>query len=134
MVSDVPPPTTVLTLVFLAWSAGTVVGAATTRMWSEVQAGHFKVLWLLSAVLSLATGFGYHPAWVLTLACVITFAAIYRDADRVIGTAAAAVAIVVLATGSDLSPQAFAAAAPLGAGDQPKLPGPWDPNQPQPGT
>jgi hypothetical protein len=134
MLSDVPPPTTVLTLVFLAWAAGTIVGSATTRLGSEIQAGHFKVVWLVAAGLSLAAGFGYRPAWLAALACLLTFGALYRDADRVAGLAAAAIAVAVLATGSDLSVQAFAAAALMGAVTNAMLLGHWHLNQPKLGT
>lgn len=134
MLSDVPAPTDVLTLVFLSWSVGTIVGAAVTRLWSEVHAGHFKVVWLVGAGLSLATGFGYRPAWTLFVLSSLCFAAIYRDFDRVLGLLAAAAAVLFLAFGSDLKPYAFAAAALMGTVTNAMLLGHWHLNQPRLGT
>ena len=134
MIADVPAATTVLTLVFLAWSAGTVVGTAATRMGSEVGAGHFKVMWLVGAGLSLAAGFGYRPAWVLSALALASFGALYRDADRVLGLGTGAAAVVQLAFGSDLRPYAFAAAALMGAVTNAMLLGHWHLNQPRLGT
>ncbi len=134
MLSDVPPPTDVLTLVFLTWAVGTIVGAAASRLWSEVGAGHFKVVWLLGTGLAFAAGFGYRLAFLLALACAASFGAIYRDADRVLGLCAAGLAIVLLAVGTDLSPHAFAAAALMGAVTNAMLLGHWHLNQPKLGT
>lgn len=135
MPSDVPPPTDVLTAVFLAWTVGTILGGALTRLWGEVHAGHFKVVWLVSAGLAAATGFGYRPAFLLALACAGTFAAIYAGgADRYAGPVTAAGAVFALAAGSDLSPTAFAGAALLGAVTNAMLLGHWHLNQPRLGT
>jgi hypothetical protein len=131
---SVPPPTTVLTLVFLAWAAGTVVCGAVTRLWSEIEPGHFKVIWLAGTGLSVAAGFGYHPAWALSAACVVTFAAIYRRADLWTGLAAALLALVVLAAGADFLVTPIAGAALLGAVTNAMLLGHWHLNQPRLGT
>ena len=134
MVSNVPPPTDVLTVVFFTWAVGTIVGAAASRLWSEVQAGHFKVVWIVGGVLAFAAGFGYRPSFLLAAACAGSYAAIYRDADRVFGLATAGVAIVLLSVGTDLSPHAFAAAALMGAVTNAMLLGHWHLNQPKLGT
>lgn len=55
---DVPPPTEVLTLVFGAWALGTIAFALWSRTWGEIQSGHFKVMWLVSAGLAAAAGWG----------------------------------------------------------------------------
>lgn len=134
MPEDIPAPTTVLTVVFLAWTAGTIVVAALTRLWKEVHGGHFKVVWLVGAGLSAGAGFGYRPAWVLTLLCLVAFGMIYTDADRVPGLIAATVSVFVLAAGVDLSPYPFAAAALMGAVTNAMLLGHWHLNQPRLGT
>lgn len=134
MPSDVPPPTQVLTAVFLAWATGTIVAGALTRVWGEVHAGHFKVVWLVSAGLAVATGFGYRPAFVLAALCLATFGAIYAEADRYAGPVTAAAAVFTLAAGSDLAPSAFAGAALLGAVTNAMLLGHWHLNQPRLGT
>lgn len=131
---DVPSPTAVLTLVFLAWVAGTTVGAAATRLWGEVHAGHFKVVWLVATGLGVAAGFGYRPAWLLALLGLLTFLAVYRKADHVVGPIAAVVATFVLAAGTDLSPHAGAAAVLLGGATNAMLLGHWHLNQPRLGT
>ena len=105
----------VITAVFGAWACGTIVLGAITRLWGEIQAGHFKVVWLVGAGLSAAAGFGYHPAWALTAASVVCFGAIYRGADRSAGVLTAVLAVVVLAAGVDLDPTSMAAAVLLGA-------------------
>ncbi len=129
-----PPPTEVLTLVFLSWAAGTIVLGALTRFWREVQSGHFKVVWLVSTGLSAAAGFGYRPAWGLTALCLAAFAAIYQKADLIAGCIAAVAALFALSTGSDLIPEAFASAALLGAVTNAMLLGHWHLNQPRLGT
>jgi hypothetical protein len=131
---DIPPPTQVLTFVFLQWAAGTVVWGAVSRLWREIQAGHFKVIWLVGAGLSLAAGFGYHPAWILAAASIATYGAIYRGADMWVGTATAALALVVLAAGTDLDATAFAGATLLGTVTNAMLLGHWHLNQPRLGT
>jgi hypothetical protein len=134
MPADIPPPTTVITAVVLAWAAGTIVFGAASRLWGEIQPGHFKVIWLVGAGLSFAAGFGYRPAWLVTLASVAAFAAIYRAADQWIGAAAAVVAIVALLMGVDLDPVAVASAVLLGAVTNAMLLGHWHLNQPRLGT
>jgi hypothetical protein len=131
-VPDVPPPTDVLTMVFLAWVTGTAVFGAVTRLWGEVQDGHFKVVWLSSAAIGLASGFGYRPAWIVSALALGTFAAIYRGHDKIVGSATAIAAIVVLALGAPL--YAFAEAALLGAVTNAMLLGHWHLNQPKLGT
>jgi hypothetical protein len=131
-VADVPPPTDVLTLVFLAWMAGTAVFGAVTRMWGEVQGGHFKVVWLSTAGIGLAAGFGYHPAWIVTALSVVTYVLISRGRDREAGLATAAAACVVLGLGAPA--YAFAEAALLGAVTNAMLLGHWHLNQPKLGT
>lgn len=134
MSDDIPAPTTVLTVVFLAWTTGTIVIGALTRLWGEVQGGHFKVVWLVGAGLSAGAGFGYYPAWLLTLLCLVTFGMIYADADRVPGAITALASLFVLAAGVDLSGYAFAAAALMGAVTNAMLLGHWHLNQPRLGT
>jgi hypothetical protein len=131
-VPDVPPPTDVLTLVFLAWMAGTAVLGAITRLWGEIQGGHFKVVWLTTAGIGIAAGFGYRPAWVVVALALVTYAAIYRDLERVAGTVTGVVAAVVLGLGAQ--PYAFAEAALLGAVTNAMLLGHWHLNQPKLGT
>jgi hypothetical protein len=131
-VADVPPPTEVLTLVFLAWMAGTAVFGAVSRLWGEVQSGHFKVVWLSTAAIGLAAGFGYHPAWIVTALALLSFAAIYRNADLQAGIVTAVAACIVLGLGAP--PYAFAEAALLGAVTNAMLLGHWHLNQPKLGT
>lgn len=133
-VPDVPPPTDVLTFVFLAWTAGTAVFAALSRTWGEIQSGHFKVVWLTTAAIAVAAGFGYHPAWIVAGLALLTFAAIYRGAsvDRVAGIATGLAAAVVLGLGTQ--PYGYAAAAFLGAVTNAMLLGHWHLNQPKLGT
>ena len=131
-VPDVPPPTAVLTLVFLAWMAGTAVFGAISRFWGEVQGGHFKVVWLSTAAIGIAAGFGYRPAWIVAALALLTFAAIYRRFDLQAGVATAAAAGVVLGLGAPA--YGFAAAALLGAVTNAMLLGHWHLNQPKLGT
>jgi hypothetical protein len=131
---DVPPPTTVITSVFLTWACGTIALGAASRLWGEVQAGHFKVIWLVGTGLSAAAGFGYHPAWLLTAASLLTFFAIYRGVDRWVGSATAILAFVVLLAGVDLDLTSIAGAALLGAVTNAMLLGHWHLNQPRLGT
>ena len=131
---SVPPPTSVLTSVFLAWAAGVAVIGAVTRWWKQIQPGHFKVVWLVTAGLSLAAGFGYHPAWILTAASLLTFGSIYRAADRVVGSATGVLALAVLAAGVDLDPTSLASALLMGAATSAMLLGHWHLNQPRLGT
>lgn len=131
---EVPPPGQVITYVLLAWASGTAVVGAVSRSWKEIQAGHFKVVWLVVVALSLAAGFGYHPAWALTLAGAVTFASIYRQADLWVGLVTGALAVVVLLAGVDLDPTSVAAALLLGAVSSAMLLGHWHLNQPRLGT
>jgi hypothetical protein len=134
MPPDIPPPTTVITAVLLAWASGSMVFAAASRLWGEIQPGHFKVIWLVGAGLSLASGFGYRPAWILTAVSLAAFAAVYRGVDQWVGGFAAIVALVVLLTGVDLNVVPIAAAALLGAVSNAMLLGHWHLNQPRLGT
>ncbi len=129
---DVPPPTQVLTLVFLAWAAGTTVFAAWSRLWGEIQAGHFKVIWLVAAGLSLAAGFGHPPAWILAALSGATYGAIYRARDREAGAATAVVALVILGLGQPA--YGYAIAALMGTVTNAMLLGHWHLNQPRLGT
>ena len=131
MPSDIPPPTTVLTAVVLAWACGTAFLGALSRLSREIQPGHFKVVWLVSAALAFAAGFGYRPAWILTAASLITFAAIYRGADRYVAPVTALIAIVVLFIGVDLDVVPITGAALLGAVGNAMLLGHWHLNQPR---
>jgi hypothetical protein len=137
MPSDVPPPSTVLLLVFAAWTAGTAVFAALTRAGDEVQPGHFKVMWLVTAALAGVAGIGYAPMWVVAALGLITFFAIYRKRDREAGfvTATAAVAGLIGAAlqQSDAWTLAFVAAAGwlVGAVTNAMLLGHWHLNQPR---
>ena len=128
---EVPPPTAVITAVFIAWACGVAAVGAVSRLWPEIHAGHFKVVWLASAGLSLAAGFGYHPAWALTATSLLTFAAIYRRADKWTGIAAGLLAVVVLFAGVDLDSTAAASALLLGAVSNAMLLGHWHLNQPR---
>lgn len=134
MPPDVPPPTQVLTLVFGAWAAGTIVGGWVSRLSGEIQPGHFKVVWLASAGLSTAAGFGYHRAWVVAGLSLATFFAVYRGRDRELGFVTAAAAITALAAGAGPRLFALATAALLGAVTNAMLLGHWHLNQPRLGT
>lgn len=129
---DIPPPTDVITLVFVAWAAGTAAFAALTRMWGEVDAGHFKVVWLVTAGLALAAGFGYRPAWGVALLALLSFAAIYPALDGWAGGATAVAALVAAGWAGPL--YVFAVAALLGAVTNAMLLGHWHLNQPRLGT
>ncbi len=131
-IADVPPPTDVLTLVFLSWTAGTAVFAAWTRLWGEIQQGHFKVVWLVVCGAALAAGFGYTPAWGVAALSLLTFAAIYRDRDRETGVVTAILAATMLAFGAPAF--AFAEAALMGSVTNAMLLGHWHLNQPKLGT
>lgn len=131
-VPDVPPPTDVLTLVFLSWMAGTAAFGAWTRLWGEVQAGHFKVVWLVVSAIALAAGFGYTPAWGVAGLSLLTFLAIYRGRDRETGVVTALVALAALGFGGP--PFGFAQAALLGSVTNAMLLGHWHLNQPRLGT
>lgn len=128
---DIPPPTQVLTHVFLAWAAGTIVLAAISRFWSEIEPGHFKVVWLVSAGLSFAAGFGYRPAFAVAGLSLVTYVAIYGEADKVAGGFTVAAALFALAAGTDLSGEAGAIALLLGAVTNAMLLGHWHLNQPR---
>lgn len=132
LVPDVPPPTDVLTLVFLAWMTGTAAFGALSRQWGEIHSGHFKVVWLVTAGIGVAAGFGYRPAWVVAALALGTFAAIYRNLDRVACIVMASAALVVLGMGAQV--YAFAEAALLGAVTNAMLLGHWHLNQPKLGT
>lgn len=131
-IPDVPPPTDVLTLVFLSWMAGTAAFGAWTRLWGEIQPGHFKVVWLVVAGVALAAGFGFPPAWGVAALSMLTFFAIYRERDRETGVVTGLVALVVLAVGAPAF--AFAEAALLGSVTNAMLLGHWHLNQPKLGT
>jgi hypothetical protein len=131
-VLDIPPPTDVITLVFLAWTAGTASLGALTRTWGEVDAGHFKVVWLTVAGLGIASGFGYRPAFIVGALGLVTFAAIYRNLDAASGVATALAALVVLGFGGPA--YGFAVALLLGAVTNAMLLGHWHLNQPRLGT
>ncbi len=129
---DVPPPTEVLTLVFLAWAVGTVAFGAWSRLWGEIQPGHFKVIWLASTGLSLAAGFGHTPAFILAVLCAATFGTIYAQRDREAGTVTAAAGLAILGLGAPA--YGFAVAALMGTVTNAMLLGHWHLNQPKLGT
>ncbi len=131
---DIPPPTQVLTAVFGAWAAGTIVLTVVSRFWGEIGKGHFKVMWLVSAGISFATGFGFYPMWIVAGLSLVTYASIYRNADRIAGLVAAALAPLALVVQSDVSVEAFATALLLGAVTNAMLLGHWHLNQPKLGT
>lgn len=139
---QVPPATDVLLLVFAAWAAGTIWGGALTRSWGEVDAGHFKVIWLVGAGLAGVAGIWDPFAWGLTALSLGTFAGLYRGFDAVAGAVASAagaglLAEVVLRTmdgGLPLLAFAFASALFLGAVTNAMLLGHWHLNQPRLGT
>jgi len=134
MSASIPPPTQVLTLVFLAWAAGTIVLAAVSRFFGEIGPGHFKVMWLVGAGISFAAGFGYRPSFAIAGLCLITFMTIYTDSDKYTGLLTAAASLVALGAGTDLRPEAFAVALLLGAVSNAMLLGHWHLNQPRLGT
>lgn len=139
---QVPPATDVLLLVFSAWAAGTIWGGALTRSWGEVDAGHFKVIWLVGAGLAAAAGIFDPFAWGLVALSLAAFAALYRDLDAVAGAVASAggagllgeVALRALDGGLPLLAFAFASALVLGAVSNAMLLGHWHLNQPRLGT
>lgn len=130
----IPPATDVLVLVLGAWTTGTIVLGALTRLGGEVDPGHFKVVWLVSAVLAGVWGFSAPAAWALAGWCVLTFASIYARRDTEAGLVAGAGAIAVLVVTA--APVAFAltAALLLGAVTNAMLLGHWHLNQPKLGT
>jgi hypothetical protein len=129
---DVPPPTDVLTLVFLAWTAGTATFGACSRLWPEIQPGHFKVVWLVTTGIALAAGFGDHAAWIVAGLAFLTFLSIYRGRDREAGIVTAVASLAVLGLGAPA--YAFAEAALIGAVTNAMLLGHWHLNQPKLGT
>jgi len=131
MPANIPPPTQVLTSVFLAWAAGTIVLTAFSKFWSEIEAGHFKVMWLVSAGVSFAAGFGYRPEWAVGTFCLITYLAVYGEADKLMGGITAIGAVIALGAGTNLRPEAFAVALLLGAVTNAMLLGHWHLNQPR---
>jgi len=134
MGGNIPPPTQVLAHVFLAWAVGTIVLTAISRLFGEIQPGHFKVMWLSSAGLSFCAGFGYRLSFALTGLSLMCFAAIYGESDKVAGAFTAAGAIVVIALASRASPEPYAVALLLGAVTNGMLLGHWHLNQPKLGT
>jgi hypothetical protein len=130
--SDIPPPTEVLTLVFLAWMTGTAFVGAVTTLWAEIQPGHFKVVWLVVAGLGLAAGFGFRPAWVVGGLGLVAFVWTVRGGGNQLTIAVAGVAVAVLASGGPA--YGFAAAALLGTVTNAMLLGHWHLNQPRLGT
>jgi hypothetical protein len=112
--------------------AGTAVLGAITRLWGEIQPGHFKVVWLTAAAIGIAAGFGYRPAWVVAALAALTYVSIYRGLDRLAGIVTAVAAAVVLGLGAQ--PYAFAEAALIGAVTNAMLLGHWHLNQPKLGT
>lgn len=146
MLSAVPAPTVVLLIVGVAWAAGTAVFAALTRLGGQVQAGHFKVCWLVVAGIALGSSFVGDPGWpALTLAvlALLTYAGIYvRGADRPLGVVAAIAGLVLMGvtvlrtTGSTpiSVTVGIATAWMLGAVTNSMLLGHWHLNQPRLGT
>lgn len=129
---DIPSPTAVITLVFLAWAAGTASFGALSRSWPEIGAGHFKVIWLVSAALATAAGFGYRPAFAVAGLSFVAFLAIYRKLDAIVGAIAAGCALLALGLGGPA--YGFAVAVLLGAVTNAMLLGHWHLNQPRLGT
>lgn len=129
---DIPAATDVLTLVFLAWTAGTIVFTVWSRLWGAIQPGHFKVMWLVAAGTSTAAGFGYHPAWLVAAASLLTFFAVFRGRDRELGFVCAAGSIAAL--GAEAPIFGLAVAGLLGAVTNAMLLGHWHLNQPRLGT
>jgi hypothetical protein len=91
-------------------------------------------MWLVSAGLAFAAGFGYHPAFAVAGLSIVTYVAIYGEADKVAGTVTAVAAIFALVLGTKASPEAFAVALLLGAVTNAMLLGHWHLNQPRLGT
>src|SRR5690348_6614444 len=96
MTGPIPSPMHVLTYVFLAWAAGTIVLAAASRFFGEIQPGHFKVTWLVGGGISFAAGFGYQRAFAVAGLCLVTFVTTYAESDKHPGLATAAASLVVL--------------------------------------
>lgn len=125
---DIPPPTDVITLVLLAWATGTAAFGALTRLGGEVQPGHFKVVWLTTAGLSFAAGFGQPLSFGLAGVCVLTFVSIYRGGDQWAGIVTSVAALATLAVSGP--PYGFAVALLLGCVTNAMLLGHWHLNQP----
>jgi hypothetical protein len=134
MPGNIPPPTHVLTDVMLAWTTGTIVLAAASRFFGEIQPGHFKVMWLVGAGLGFASGFGYRYAFAISGLCLVTYVTIYADSDGPAGSLTAVASLIVLGAGTDLSAESFAVALLLGAVSNAMLLGHWHLNQPRLGT
>ena len=125
MPGNIPPPTHVLTDVMLAWTTGTIVLAAASRFFGEIQPGHFKVMWLVGAGLGFASGFGYRYAFAISGLCLVTYVTIYADSDGPAGSLTAVASLIVLGAGTDLSAESFAVALLLGAVSNAMLLGHW---------
>jgi hypothetical protein len=142
MSPQVPPPTQVLTLVLLAWVAGTAAFGTATRIGGQVQSGHFKVIWLVCTALATAAGFGYTPSFAVAALGLLTFLAVYRNLDAPAGILTTIAALAALVAGAlDLpggGPRtlavAFASATLIGAVSNAMLLGHWHLNQPKLGT
>jgi hypothetical protein len=112
--------------------AGTAAFGALSRWWSEIEGGHFKVVWLVVAGIGIAAGFGYQLAWIVAGLALVTFFAIYRRLDRQAAFVTCAAALAVLALGGPA--YGFVLAALLGAVTNAMLLGHWHLNQPKLGT
>ncbi len=142
MPPQIPPATDVLVLVILAWGVGTAAGGALIRLGGQVQAGHFKVVWLVSAVMLGLGALAYPPAWAAAAACLLAFGSVYARRDAVVGLVAAAGSVAVLVTASlgaetgrvALAGFMLATAALVGSVTSAMLLGHWHLNQPRLGT
>lgn len=134
MPSQTPPATDVLLLVLAAWTTGTVVLGAATRLGGEVDPGHFKVIWLVSAALAALFGIWEPLGWALAAGCLAAFGAVYLKRDAIVGGLAGAGAVAVLLASGAPAVFGLAAALLLGAATNAMLLGHWHLNQPRLGT
>lgn len=134
MPSQTPPAADVLLLVLIAWTTGTVVLGAATRLGGEVDPGHFKVIWLVSAALAALLGIWEPLGWALAAGCLAAFGAVYLKRDAILGALAGLGAVAVLLASGAPAAFALTAALLLGAVTNAMLLGHWHLNQPRLGT
>lgn len=135
----IPPATDALEFLFVAWATGVIGGGAVTRLWEGVQPGHFKVVWIVSAILSLLAGLFNPAAFGLAVACVLTLASVYLKFDKLAGIVTATGSVILLAYvtselgGLDLAGAGFALVSGLllGSVTNAMLIGHWHLNQPR---
>lgn len=118
----------------IAWACGSTLFAAASRLGGQIDSGHFKVVWLVSAALSALAGPAHPAAWLLAGVCALAFVLVWPGRDRIPGLVAAAGAVgVLLAAGRPLG-FTLAAALLMGGVTNAMLLGHWHLNQPRLGT